>query len=82
MADLILNSKDSFVMDSIEGTLYASPRDNLTFLNFDNDIKVVARSDWKKATLLAKLFNMFLHLRKVYPFPHLLKHFPNANMTF
>ncbi len=48
MADLILNSKDSFVMDSIEGALYASPRNNLTFLNFKNDIKVVARSDWKK----------------------------------
>jgi len=48
MADLIFNNKDSFVMDSIEGTLYASSRDNLTFLDFGNDIKVVARSDWEK----------------------------------
>lgn len=48
MADLILNNKDSFVMDSIEGTLYASPRNNLTFLDFENDIKVVARTDWEK----------------------------------
>ncbi|MGF1743496.1 dihydroxyacetone kinase subunit DhaK [Vibrio minamisatsumaniensis] len=48
MSDLILNSKESFVMDSIEGTLYTSTRENLTFLDFDNDIKVVARSDWNK----------------------------------
>ncbi|PFG46210.1 dihydroxyacetone kinase [Vibrio sp. ES.051] len=48
MSDLILNSKESFVIDSIEGTLYTSTRENLTFLDFDNDIKVVARSDWNK----------------------------------
>ncbi|OOE43414.1 dihydroxyacetone kinase [Salinivibrio kushneri] len=48
MSDLILNSKESFVMDSIEGTLYTSMRENLTFLDFDNDIKVVARRDWNK----------------------------------
>ena len=48
MSDLILNNKESFVMDSIEGTLYTSARENLTFLDFDNDIKVVARSDWNK----------------------------------
>lgn len=48
MSDLILNNKESFVMDSIEGTLYTSSRENLTFLDFDNDIKVVARNDWGK----------------------------------
>ncbi len=48
MSDLILNNKESFVMDSIEGTLYTSTNENLTFLDFDNDIKVVARSDWNR----------------------------------
>ncbi|WP_162048593.1 dihydroxyacetone kinase subunit DhaK [Vibrio taketomensis] len=48
MADLILNNKESFVMDSIQGTLYTSTLDNLTFLDFENDIKVVARNDWNK----------------------------------
>lgn len=48
MADLILNNKESFVMDSIKGTLYTAARENLTFLDFDNDIKVVARNDWNK----------------------------------
>ena len=48
MSDLILNNKESFVMDSIEGTLYTSTHENLTFLDFDNDIKVVARSDWNR----------------------------------
>ncbi|KJY81917.1 dihydroxyacetone kinase [Vibrio galatheae] len=48
MSDLILNTKESFVMDSIKGTLYTNTRENLTFLDFDNDIKVVARNDWNK----------------------------------
>ncbi len=48
MADLILNNKESFVLDSIKGTLYTSVRENLTFLDFDNDIKVVTRKDWNK----------------------------------
>ncbi|AXT73718.1 dihydroxyacetone kinase subunit DhaK [Vibrio sp. dhg] len=48
MSDLILNNKESFVMDSIWGTLYTSARENLTFLDFDDDIKIVARSDWNK----------------------------------
>ncbi|WP_194435572.1 dihydroxyacetone kinase subunit DhaK [Vibrio fluminensis] len=48
MADLILNNKESFVMDSIQGTLYTSTLENLTFLDFENDIKVVARNDWSK----------------------------------
>ncbi|HAS6348423.1 TPA: DAK2 domain-containing protein [Vibrio vulnificus] len=48
MADLILNNKESFVMDSIQGTLYTSTLENLTFLDFENDIKVVARNDWNK----------------------------------
>lgn len=48
MSDLILNTKDSFVMDSIEGTLYSAKKDNLTLLDFDNDIKIVARQDWNK----------------------------------
>ncbi|MFA0412302.1 dihydroxyacetone kinase subunit DhaK [Vibrio renipiscarius] len=48
MADLILNNKESFVMDSIKGTLYTAARENLTFLDFENDIKVVARNDWNK----------------------------------
>ncbi len=42
MSDLILNSKESFVMDSIHGTLYTAARKNLTLLDFNNDIKVVA----------------------------------------
>lgn len=48
MSDLILNTKQSFVLDSIKGTLYTAKKDNLTLLDFDNDIKVVARSDWNK----------------------------------
>ncbi|ASU21269.1 dihydroxyacetone kinase [Vibrio qinghaiensis] len=48
MSDLILNNKDSFVLDSIHGTLYAAKKANLTLLDFDNDIKVVARNDWNK----------------------------------
>lgn len=48
MSDLIMNSKESFVIDSIEGTLYTSTHNNLTFLDFGNDIKVVARNDWNK----------------------------------
>lgn len=48
MSDLILNSKESFVIDSIHGTLYAMQRENLTLLDFDNDIKVVSRNDWNK----------------------------------
>lgn len=48
MSDLILNNKESFVIDSIEGTLYTAQHDNLTFLDFENDIKVVARNDWNK----------------------------------
>ncbi len=48
MSDLILNTKESFVLDSIKGTLYTSRKDNLTLLDFNNDIKVVARSDWNK----------------------------------
>ncbi|MEZ8988286.1 DAK2 domain-containing protein [Vibrio breoganii] len=48
MSDLILNNKESFVLDSIHGTLYASQRENLTLLDFNNDIKVVARNDWNK----------------------------------
>ncbi|MBR9786649.1 MAG: DAK2 domain-containing protein [Vibrionaceae bacterium] len=48
MSDLILNTKDSFVLDSIHGTLYSAKKDNLTLLDFDNDIKVVARNDWNK----------------------------------
>lgn len=35
-------------MDSIKGTLYTAARENLTFLDFENDIKVVARNDWNK----------------------------------
>lgn len=35
-------------MDSIWGTLYTSARENLTFLDFDDDIKIVTRSDWNK----------------------------------
>ncbi len=46
MSDLVLNSKESFVLDSIYGTLYASQRENLTLLDFNNDIKIVARNDW------------------------------------
>ncbi|MGL5525355.1 MAG: dihydroxyacetone kinase subunit DhaK [Aeromonas veronii] len=48
MSNLILNNKDSFVIDSIYGTLYAAKKENLTLLDFGNDIKVVARNDWKK----------------------------------
>ena len=48
MSDLILNTKDSFVLDSIHGTLYTAKKENLTLLDFDNDIKVVARNDWSK----------------------------------
>ncbi|MFC1234734.1 dihydroxyacetone kinase subunit DhaK [Vibrio sp. F74] len=48
MSDLILNSKESFVMDSIHGTLYTTQKENLALLDFDNDIKVVARIDWNK----------------------------------
>ncbi|OED45167.1 dihydroxyacetone kinase [Endozoicomonas sp. (ex Bugula neritina AB1)] len=48
MSDLILNNKESFVLDSIHGTIYTAQRENLTLLDFDNDIKVVARNDWYK----------------------------------
>ncbi|UGA54455.1 dihydroxyacetone kinase subunit DhaK [Vibrio sp. VB16] len=48
MSDLILNSKESFVMDSIHGTLYTTQKENLILLDFNNDIKVVARNDWNK----------------------------------
>lgn len=48
MSDLILNSKQSFVLDSITGSLYAAKNNNLTLLDFNNDIKVVARKDWQK----------------------------------
>lgn len=48
MSDLILNTKQSFVLDSISGSLYAAKNNNLTLLDFNNDIKVVARSDWQK----------------------------------
>lgn len=48
MSDLILNKKESFVIDSIQGTLYSTKNTNLTLLDFNNDIKVVARNDWDK----------------------------------
>lgn len=48
MSDLILNNKESFVIDSIQGSLYSAQREKLTLLDFENDIKVVARSDWNK----------------------------------
>ena len=48
MSDLILNHKDSFVRDSIEGTLYSSKLNNLSLLNFDDDCKIVVRNDWNK----------------------------------
>ncbi|SJN59786.1 Dihydroxyacetone kinase [Vibrio ruber DSM 16370] len=48
MSDLIFNHKESFVMDSIRGTLYTACHDNLTLLDFNNGIKVVARNDWHK----------------------------------
>lgn len=48
MTDLVINKKESLVSDSIDGTLYTQQNDNLTKLDFGNDIKVVARSDWNK----------------------------------
>lgn len=48
MSNLILNEKESFVLDSIQGALYTSQRDNLTLLDFNNNTKVVARSDWQQ----------------------------------
>ena len=48
MSDLILNKKESIVLDAIHGSLYAAQNKNLTLLDFNNDIKVVARNDWKK----------------------------------
>lgn len=48
MSDLILNTKESFVIDAIRGALYTSQKENLTLLDFNNDIKVVARNDWDK----------------------------------
>lgn len=48
MSGLILNTKKTFVLDSIHGTLYTAQRKNLTLLDFNNDIKIVARNDWNK----------------------------------
>ncbi|GAD87985.1 putative dihydroxyacetone kinase [Vibrio halioticoli NBRC 102217] len=48
MSDLILNKKESIVIDSILGSLYTGSKENLTLLDFNNDIKIVARNDWNK----------------------------------
>ncbi|MDO6762379.1 dihydroxyacetone kinase subunit DhaK [Agarivorans sp. 1_MG-2023] len=48
MADLVINERESWVNDSIDGTLYTQQHNNLTRLDFGNDIKVIARSDWQK----------------------------------
>ncbi|ROV60603.1 DAK2 domain-containing protein [Vibrio ponticus] len=48
MAELIINKKESWVSDSIDGTLYTQRLGNLVKLDFNNDIKVITRKDWKK----------------------------------
>jgi len=48
VAELIINNKESWVSDSIDGTLYTNKRNNLVKLDFNNDIKIIARNDWKK----------------------------------
>ncbi|MGL6350185.1 MAG: dihydroxyacetone kinase subunit DhaK, partial [Aeromonas sp.] len=48
MAELIINDKASWVSDSIAGTLYTQRLGNLVKLDFNNDIKVIARKDWTK----------------------------------
>ncbi|WP_028023767.1 dihydroxyacetone kinase subunit DhaK [Enterovibrio calviensis] len=48
MAELIINKKESWVSDSIDGTLYTQRLGNLIKLDFNNDIKVIARNDWNK----------------------------------
>ncbi|RJX67414.1 DAK2 domain-containing protein [Vibrio sinensis] len=48
MAELIINKKESWVSDSIDGTLYTQRLGNLVKLDFNNDIKVITRKDWNK----------------------------------
>ena len=48
MAELIINNKESWVSDSIDGTLYTNKRNNLVKLDFNNEIKIIARNDWHK----------------------------------
>ncbi|MPW28115.1 DAK2 domain-containing protein [Agarivorans sp. B2Z047] len=48
MADLVINDRESWVNDSIDGALYTQQHNNLSRLDFGNDIKVIARSDWRK----------------------------------
>ncbi|MGL5908060.1 MAG: dihydroxyacetone kinase subunit DhaK, partial [Shewanella sp.] len=48
MADLIINTKETWVNDSLDGTLYTQRLGNLVKLDFNNDIKVIARKDWQK----------------------------------
>ncbi len=48
MAELIINQKESWVADSIDGMLYTQRKGNLVKLDFNNDIQVIARKDWQK----------------------------------
>ena len=48
MAELIINNKESWVSDSIDGTLYTNKQNNLVKLDFNNEIKIIARNDWHK----------------------------------
>lgn len=48
MSHLIFNDKNSFVIDSIKGTLFSAAGNNISLLDFGNQTKVVARSDWRK----------------------------------
>lgn len=48
MSGFIFNTKETLVRDAIEGALYLSKHQNLTLLDFNSPIKVVARRDWQK----------------------------------
>ncbi|MGR5130861.1 dihydroxyacetone kinase subunit DhaK [Vibrio alfacsensis] len=48
MAELIINQKETWVSDSIDGMLYTQRKGNLVKLDFKNDIQVIARKDWQK----------------------------------
>ncbi|MGT4070898.1 UNVERIFIED_CONTAM: dihydroxyacetone kinase subunit DhaK [Aeromonas hydrophila] len=48
VAELIINKKESWVLDSIDGALCTQRLGNLVKLDFNNDIKVITRKDWNK----------------------------------
>ncbi|UPW18070.1 dihydroxyacetone kinase subunit DhaK [Agarivorans sp. TSD2052] len=49
MSQLIVNSKESWVADSIDGSLYTSKYNNISKIEFGDGSNIVARNDWDKS---------------------------------